>query len=63
MAVQTIAENAQEVRDRIRSHEWRGVTAGVAPGYVQANLAILPKELAFDFLLFLPEKPQAMSNS
>ena len=27
-------------------------TAGMAPGYVQANLAILPRELAFDFLLF-----------
>ncbi len=27
-------------------------TAGLAPGFVQANLAILPKDLAFDFLLF-----------
>ena len=27
-------------------------TCGVAQGYAQANLMILPKEQAFDFLLF-----------
>jgi len=27
-------------------------TCGLAPGYTQANLVILPKEFAFDFLLF-----------
>lgn len=58
MAVQTVVESAKEARDRIRSNVWRGVTAGVAPGYVQANLAILPKELAFDFLLFCQRNPK-----
>ena len=52
MTTQTIAGSAQEVRKKIRSNAWRGITSGVAPGHVQANLAILPKELAFDFLLF-----------
>ena len=42
----------------VRSGEWRGVTAMVAPGYVQANLAILPRELAFDFLLFCQRNPK-----
>ena len=58
MAIQTAAETAKEVRGRIRSNLWRGVTAGVAPGYVQANLAILPKDLAFDFLLFCQRNPK-----
>ena len=58
MALQTVTETSKEARDRIRSNRWRGVTSGVAPGYVQANLAILPKELAFDFLLFCQRNPK-----
>ena len=58
MAIHTVAETAKEARDRIRSNIWRGVTSGVAPGYVQANLAILPKEMAFDFLLFCQRNPK-----
>ena len=49
---------AAEVRRRIRANEWRGVTSGAAPGYVQANLAILPRDLAFDFLLFCQRNPK-----
>ena len=48
MSTQMIAGSPQEVRRQIRSNTWRGVTSGVAPGHVQANLAILPKELAFE---------------
>jgi uncharacterized protein YcsI (UPF0317 family) len=55
---QTLPQTPKEVRDLIRSDQWLGVTAGVAPGYVQANLAILPKELAFDFLLFCQRNPK-----
>ena len=58
MSTQTIAGSAQEVRKQIRSNAWRGITSGVAPGHVQANLAILPKELAFDFLLFCQRNPK-----
>jgi len=47
-----------EVRGLIRSGQWRGVTAGVSPGFVQANLAILPKDLAFEFLLFCQRNPR-----
>jgi len=47
-----------EIRSDIRTGAWRGVTSGMAPGYVQANLAILPKELAFDFLLFCQRNPK-----
>lgn len=33
-------------------------TAGVAPGYVQGNLTILPKDLAEDFLRFCRQNPK-----
>ena len=42
----------QEIRGEIRQGRLPGVTAGLAPGYTQANLVILPQEYAFDFLLF-----------
>ena len=58
MTVQLIESAAVEARRRIRSNEWRGVTSGVAPGHVQANLAILPRDLAFDFLLFCQRNPR-----
>ena len=58
MTVQTIESAAVKARRRIRSNEWRGVTSGVAPGHVQANLAILPRDLAFDFLLFCQRNPR-----
>ena len=58
MSIQTVDSTAEAVRRRIRANEWRGVTSGVAPGYVQANLAILPRDLAFDFLLFCQRNPK-----
>ncbi len=47
-----------EVRRLVRSGEWKGVTAGLAPGHVQANLVILPRDQAFDFLLFCQRNPK-----
>lgn len=41
-----------EVRALIRKGEITGPTAGMAGGFTQANLVILKKELAFEFLLF-----------
>jgi len=35
-----------------------GVTAGVAPGFVQGNLAILPDKLAADFHRFCQRNPK-----
>ena len=43
---------AMDVRAEARVGKLNTVTAGLAPGYTQANLAILPREYAFDFLLF-----------
>ena len=58
VSTQILAGTPREVRERIRSGQWRGVTSGIAPGYVQANLAVLPQELAFDFLLFCQRNPK-----
>jgi uncharacterized protein YcsI (UPF0317 family) len=46
-------------RLRIREGAFTGPTAGLAPGHVQANLAILPKALAHDFLRFAQANPKA----
>jgi uncharacterized protein YcsI (UPF0317 family) len=47
-----------EVRRRARSGELTGPTAGLALGHVQANLVIVPRDLAFDFLLFCHRNPK-----
>jgi uncharacterized protein YcsI (UPF0317 family) len=49
---------SHQVRLRIRSGELVKPTAGLAPGYAQANLAILPKALADDFLLYCQRNPR-----
>ncbi|OOM07294.1 putative hydro-lyase [Clostridium saccharobutylicum] len=41
-----------EVRRLIREGEITGPTSGMCAGYAQANLVIIPKDLAYDFLLF-----------
>ncbi len=51
-------ETGQSVRLRVRRGEHRGLTAGCAPGYVQANLAILPRDLATEFLRFCQLNPK-----
>lgn len=48
-----------EVRGLIRSGSIAGPTAGMCAGYAQANLAVLPKDLAYDFLLFTQRNPRA----
>jgi uncharacterized protein YcsI (UPF0317 family) len=46
------------VRLAVRRGECTGTTAGLAPGFVQANLAILPQSLADDFLHFCERNPK-----
>ena len=58
MSTSTLPRSPGEVRGLIRSGRWKGVTAGLAPGYVQANVAILPQSLAFDFFLFCQRNPK-----
>lgn len=53
-----VASTAKELREIIRSGGWQRSTSGGAPGYVQANLVIVPKALAYDFLLFCQRNPR-----
>ena len=48
----------REIRADIRSGKLTSVTAGWGEGYVQANLAVLPKDYAYDFLLFCQRNPR-----
>lgn len=43
---------AKELREACRSGKFAGQTSGYVPAHAQANLCILPREYAFDFLLF-----------
>ena len=52
-----VAAGSRE-RMRMRAGEFSGTTAGLAPGNVQANLVILPKALAHDFLRFAQANPK-----
>ncbi len=47
-----------EIRELIRNQEITGPTAGMSKGFAQANLVILKKEHAFDFLLFCQRNPK-----
>jgi uncharacterized protein YcsI (UPF0317 family) len=47
-----------EVRQAARTGELRTPTPGLALGHVQANLAVVPRDLAFDFLLFCQRNPK-----
>jgi uncharacterized protein YcsI (UPF0317 family) len=47
-----------DVRRACRSGEWTGPTCGLAEGFTQANLVILPADWAYDFLLFCRRNPK-----
>lgn len=49
---------ASRLRELIRDGQWKTPTTGAAPGYVQANLVMLPRDAAFDFLLFCVRNPK-----
>ncbi|MDR3595336.1 putative hydro-lyase [Clostridium sp.] len=49
----------REVRELIREGKITGQTSGMCAGYAQANLVILPKDLAYDFLLFTQRNPKS----
>ena len=48
-----------DFRQLVREGGHTGPTAGICPGYAQANLVILPRELAYDFLLFAQRNPKS----
>ena len=50
--------SGRDVRAAARSGQWRRATHGLARGYIQANMAIVPKRYAFDFMLFCQRNPK-----
>ena len=48
-----------ELRHAIRQGTFKGQTSGQCAGYAQANLCILPRDIAFDFLLFATRNPKS----
>lgn len=50
--------SAQDARQAIRNGEWLSHTSGLAPGYAQGNIVILPQDLAADFLRFCQRNPK-----
>jgi uncharacterized protein YcsI (UPF0317 family) len=46
------------VRHAVRSGAYTGNTAGLAPGYVQGNVCILPRDYAADFQIFCRRNPK-----
>ena len=58
MSVATLPSTPREIRELIRRRELVTPTGEITPGYVQANLVVLPTDLAFDFLLFCQRNPK-----
>jgi uncharacterized protein YcsI (UPF0317 family) len=51
-------DEVRRLRAMIARGEWRKPTSGLAQGFTQANVVILPKKYAFDFLLFCTRNSQ-----
>ena len=52
--------DASKIRERIRNGQHQGTTSGIAGDKVQANLVVLPRKYAFDFLLFAMRNKKAV---
>lgn len=53
-----LAATPAEARRIIRTGAYAAPTSGLCPGYAQANLIVLPREQAYDFLLFAQRNPK-----
>ena len=49
---------ARAARLAMRRGEWTGPTKHAVPGYVQCNLVVLPREDAYDFLVYCQRNPK-----
>lgn len=58
MQLSTLPDTPKQLRELIRQGDLVRPTAGMAESHVQANLAILPRDVAFDFLLFCQRNPK-----
>lgn len=56
--VANVPQSGSDVRSLIRSGKFKQPTSGAAPNFVQTNVAILPRDVAFEFLLFCQRNPK-----
>jgi uncharacterized protein YcsI (UPF0317 family) len=52
------ALDPRAARAPIRAGDYTGTTAGLAPGFAQANLVVVPAKYAFDFVVFCHRNPK-----
>ncbi len=53
-----LVASPRELRHLIRAGQYNATTSGLCAGYAQANLIVLPREQAYDFLLFAQRNPK-----
>ena len=54
----SVFSQPKALRQAAREGRFKGPTSGHAPGFLQANLMIVPQQYAFDFLLFCQRNPK-----
>lgn len=52
------SSSGRDVRRLARAGRFSGHTSGIARNYVQGNVVIVPRELAYDFLLYCQRNPK-----
>lgn len=57
--METKEVNPEKIRLLIREGNIATPTSGLCPGYAQANLVVLPRTYAYDFLLFAQRNPKS----
>ena len=55
--IKEVPQTSLEARRQSRTSIWDGPTSGVAPGYLQANLIVLPSRYANDFKILCARNP------
>ena len=58
MVAGELAETGRSVRAQCRDGSFSSQTSGLAPGYVQANIVMLPSDGASDFQTFCQRNPR-----
>lgn len=58
VTINEMPKTPSECRTIFREGKWTSITNGICLGYTNANLVIVPKDMAFDFLLFCQRNPK-----
>ena len=53
-----LPQTGRNLRAEVRAGRFRAPTSGAAPDFVQTNVAMLPRDMAFEFLVFCQRNPK-----